>query len=306
MATKIHALEPRLWTSVTAVVLSMACGPEGPVGTSASTGEMTSDGPSTGAVPGTSSSTTSGDSSPTTSESPGTGSTEPLEPCSEVHEGDLLVGASTDLASLANLGRVTGTLDIFMGPRNQPDLSFLPCLHTADTGITIKYNLHLETTKGLVNLKKIGNLSIEENPHLREIVGFEQIEELGLFTLLLNHSLEEIHLESLHTVNFMVVGRCEFEEPSAYHLALTNLNGFSSLTDVGTLFIEGNEALMSVDLLDALALNGTPEPPSVQIRFNPLLPEALVHEKLDALGVTKREVCGNMEGDPECYCHAGE
>lgn len=68
----------------------------------------------------------------------------------------------------------------------------------------------------------------------------------------------------------------------------------------------GNETLMSVDLLDSLALNGTPEPPVVQIRFNPLLPEALVHEKLDALGVTKREVCGNMEGGPECFCSVGE
>ena len=68
----------------------------------------------------------------------------------------------------------------------------------------------------------------------------------------------------------------------------------------------GNETLMSVDLLDSLALNGTPEPPAVQIRFNPLLPEALVHEKLDALGVTKREVCGNMEGGPECFCSVGE
>ena len=40
--------------------------------------------------------------------------------------------------------------------------------------------------------------------------------------------------------------------------------------------------------------------------FNPMLPEAIVHEKLDAIGVTKREVCGNLEGDPECFCLAGE
>lgn len=302
MATHSHALEPRRWTGAAAIMLSMACGPAGPATTSASTGEMTSDDPSTGPLPVTSSSTTSGGSSPTTSEASGTGTTESLEPCSEVHEGDLWVGENTDLASLANLGRVTGTLEIFMGSRDQQDLSFLPCLHTADAGIDIKYNQHLESTRGLVNLKDIGNLSIEQNPHLREIVGFEQIEALGLFVLRSNHSLEELHFDSLHTVNFMEIGLCMLEKPSAFHLALTNLKGFNSLAEVPTLIVDGNEALMSADLLDALASNGGPPPFSVQFRFNPLLPEALIHDKLDALGVPNRTVCGNLDGDPECFC----
>jgi len=263
---------------------------------------MTSDDPSTGAVPATSSSTTSGGSSPTTSEASGTGTTEPLEPCSEVHEGDLWVGEKTDLAPLANLGRVTGTLEIFMGSRDQQDLSFLPCLHTADAGIDIKYNQHLESTRGLVNLKEIGNLSIEQNPRLREVVDFEKIETLGLFSLQDNRSLEELHFDSLHTIKFMVIGLCQLEKPSAYHDALTNLKGFNSLADVRTLNVNGNEALMSADLLDALASNGGPPPFSVQFKFNPLLPEALIHDKLDALGVPNRTVCGNLDGDPECFC----
>jgi len=257
-------------------------------------------------APSTGANSTSGDASTTSSEAPTAGTTEALEPCSDVHEGDLYVGADTDLASLANLGRVTKALHISMGQREQADLSFLPCLHTADSGITIEYNLHLETTKGLVSLKNIGSLRVEQNPLLREIVGFEQIEELGLLSLHLNQSLEEIHLESLHTVEFLDIGRCEFEEPTAFHLALSDLQGFSSLTDVGTLWINGNEALASVDLLDALAMNGTINPPVVQVRFNPMLPEDVVHEKLDALGVIKREVCGNLEGDPECFCLVGD
>lgn len=310
METQVRALESALWL-VVAVVSPMACGPDGPAGTSASTGEaastegVSSTEPSTGALPSTGVTATTSGGPPTTTH-PSTGTTEALQPCSEVHEGDLFVSGSTDLASLANLGHVTGNLTISMGDREQPDLAFLPCLHTAEAGITIRYNLRLETTNGLVNLTEIGSLSIDQNPSLREIVGFEQIKTLGLLTLRSNHALEGIHLESLHTVKFLEIGWCEFEEPSAYHLALTSLEGFSGLTDVGTIVIDGNEALMSADLLDALALNGAPEPPVARIRFNPLLPEALVHEKLDALGVTKREVCGNMEGDPECYCLVGE
>lgn len=292
MATSSHALEPRRWTAVTAVMLCMACGPEGPAATSATA----SDGPSMG---------TSAGSSPTTSEDSGAGTTGPLEPCSEVHEGDLVVGASTDLASLANLGRVTGGLEIFRLSPDQQDLSFLSCLHTADLGLHIRANDHLESTRGLVNLRQIGNLVIDSNLRLREIVDLDKIETLGLLWVHTNSSLEEIHLESIHTISFMHIGYCELEEPSAYHDALTNLKGFDSLADVRNIIVNGNEALMSADLLDALASNGGPPPFSVQFKFNPLLPEALIHDKLDALGVPNRTVCGNLDGDPECFCPQG-
>ncbi len=292
----------------------VACGPAVPAG-GTSTGEMTSTASSTGTVgsPATSGdSTTSGDaitsggSSATTAEAPTGGTTEPLEPCSEVYEGSLYIGPDTDLASLANLGRVTEVLTIALAKREQPDLSFLPCLHTVDLLLQIDYNLTLETTAGLVNLKKIGGLWIWNNPVLLEVTGFGQIEEVGLLSLRSNHTLKEIHLESLHTVQSLEIGYCEHEKPSAYHLALADLKGFSGLTDVPSIVINGNEALMSVDLFNALASNGGPPPSSAEVRFNPLLPETLVHEKLDALGVKNREVCGNMKGDPECFCPPGE
>ncbi len=122
-----------------------------------------------------------------------------------------------------------------------------------------------------------------------------------------NPALEEFQFESLETVKYMVIGNCAETSPDAHHFALTGLSGFSSLTTVEDLSLEGNEALMSADLLDALDANGAATPVvSAVIRFNPLLPEAIVNARLDALGVQYRIVCGNAEGDPECYCEVGE
>ncbi len=268
-------------------VLSLACGPDGAQtdsGTGTSTGD---DASSTG--------------TPTGSSSGG------LEPCGLVHEGDLKILEDTDLASLTDLGRVTGNLGIYMGKRDQRDLSFLSCLHTVDGRLYINDHTFLESTEGLENLKSVGALSIFRNENLRVVTGFDQAREIPLLQVSRNPALEELQFEALETVKYMVIGECAEMSPDAHHFALTGLSGFSSLTTVESLSLKGNEALMSADLLDALDANGAATPVvSAVIRFNPLLPEAIVNAQLDALGVQSRIVCGNAEGDPKCYCEVGE
>lgn len=126
------------WSLILIAVISSACGPDGAQtdgGTGTSTGD---DASSTG--------------TPTGSSSGGP------EPCGLVHEGDLKVLEDTDLASLTDLGRVTGYLGIYMGKRDQRDLSFLSCLHTVDGGLYIANNTLLESTDGFENLKDVAGL----------------------------------------------------------------------------------------------------------------------------------------------------
>lgn len=266
-----------------------------------------------GSTDGSSSSTdtsTSGSTHEPTSDSTGSAtssSTGAIEPCSEVVEGDLFVWEDTDLASLANVGHVTDDVFISMGALPQTDLSFLSCLHTIGYGLAIDWNDRLETTEGLENLKSVRAIVINHNANLRLVTGFEQISELTSLIMSSNPSLEEIALDTFQEVETLRIGSCLEEQAAASHFALVDLAGFSGLTRVKRLTIDGNEALLSADLLDVLAQNGDPLPlEETWIRFNPLLSETLVHQQLNALDVNKREVCGNAEGAAGCFCLVGD
>jgi hypothetical protein len=259
-------------------MVSSACGPDAPQtndGTNTSTGgDMSSTGIPTGS------------------------STGMPEPCSLVHEGDLIVRDDTDLAPLTEIGRETGPLVIVMEERDQRDLTFLSCLDTIDGELDINTNALLESTKGLENLKSVDSITIRNNDNLRTVTGFDQISGLEYLLIYNNPALAEIKLDSIETVDWIQIGHCV-----GGHLALVDLPGFSGLTTVQRLTIEGNEALMSAGLLDALAANGAPSPlPEAVIRFNPLLSESTVQTQLDTLGVPDRYVCENADGDPECVC----
>lgn len=246
-----------------------------------------------------------GDSS-SSAESPTSTSTGASASCSRIHEGDLHIKADTDLATVADIGRVTGNLFIFMERRDQRDLSFLDCLNVIDGVLQIDSNYLLESTKGLENLKSVQVISVYQNPKLRVVTGFDQVHDLVGLKLYSNPALEEIHLESVKTVDWMIVGGCLGAGGDGGHDSLVSLSGFSGLTAVESLHVDGNKALMSADLLDALAANGALSPlGGAYIRFNPLLSEATVQAQLDALGVPVRDVCGNEKGDPECYCEGG-
>ena len=148
--------------------------------------------------------------------------------------------------------------------------------------------------------------AIFSNENLRVVTGFDQIQDLIVLEIRANPALENLQFDSLEAVKYLRIGGCQNAKADANHFALTELSGFSSLTTVQYLTLAGNEALMSANLLDALEANGATTPVvSATIQFNPLLPEATVNARLDALGVKDREVCGNAEGDPECFCPVG-
>lgn len=265
-----------------------------------STGEMDSSGVPTSGLPDTSTGTSTGDVTE--------GSTGTSGPCSRVHQGDLVVKSDTDLAPLADIGRVTGSVYIVMADREQPDLTFLGCLHTIDDALSLQNNMLLESMAGLESLNSVFRIRIFNNAALRLIDGIGPIEDLFSLVIDGNSSLEEIHLDSVKTVGLLQIGHCQGMMASAKHNKLIDLSGFSGLTSVQTLIIEGNAALMTADVLDTLATNGGPKPLlSATVRYNLLLPEASVHVKLDVLGLDMqhREVCGNAEGDPVCFCVVG-
>ena len=272
--------------------------------TSTASSTKTSTGTSGGGTKGTESAS-SGTASTSTADSETDSTTETVEPCSRVHEGDLYVLDDSDLEGLADLGRVSGVLFIALKEREQPDLSFLSCLHTADIGLSIDYNNRLESTGGMINLSSVKNLTISNNDNLRAIEGFDKIKELGYLEIDQNPMLEVVGLGALESVDTLIIGHCEGNTSAAYQPALADLDGFSSLASVKWLILEGNEALLSAGFLDSLIENGEGESlEAAVIRRNPLLPESDILQKLDLLGV-QGTVCGNAEGDPECFCFVG-
>lgn len=283
----------------------------GPTGTGTSTAGtgMNSTNTSTGGT-GSSGVPTSGaaETAPSTSTEGSTDSTGAPSRCSQVHRGDLVVEKDTDLTTLADIGRVTGDVYITMYGRDQPNLSFLECLHTIDGGLSLQNNDLLESMKGLENLTSVSRVFVFNNPALQSIDSIGPV--VDLFSLVIdgNSSLEQINLDSIKTIGLLQIGHCQGTMASANNGKLIDLSGFSGLTSVQTLIIEGNVELMTADVLDTLAANGAPNPLSfATVRYNLQLPEATVHSKLDALGIDMqhREVCGNAEGDPECFCVVG-
>lgn len=110
-----------------------------------------------------------------------------------MHEGDLYVLDNTNLASLAGIVRVTGSVFISMNDRIQPDLSFLKCLQTTDGGLFIDMNFRLESTGGMDNLEEVNSLSITNNGNLRIVTGFDGITVLFGFEIKFDSSLEEVN-----------------------------------------------------------------------------------------------------------------
>ncbi|MBK6916811.1 MAG: hypothetical protein IPH07_05375 [Deltaproteobacteria bacterium] len=225
--------------------------------------------------------------------------------CGRVHEGDLYILEDSDLTSFSDLSHVTGNLHIRLGTVEQKDLSFLNCVETIGLGLIVKANNYLETTEGLPRLTALSKLVVAENPRLRVFAGFEQIDKIDLLDVSMNDALQEVHLESLESIERLNIGYCM--GPGTFlagNDSLAEVGGFASLASVGDLMIRGNEALVSTQVLDALASNGAPPLDDVRIMWNPKLPEQEVNAKLDALGVEgSRWVCGNAGGvQDECDC----
>lgn len=238
------------------------------------------------------------------SDSGGPSSTSESSGCSRVIDGDLDVLENTALEDLQDIGQVTGTLTIGMGTRAQADLSFLACLHTVDLAVRVLNNRALESTGGLTNLEFTRGVIIQSNTALKRVEGFEQLRETATLQIDGNASLEVIDLHVLESVTRMSIGTCNGDgQIVADNGELQHLDGFSQLADLGSLSIQGQESLVSVEVLQALASNGAPALDDATIKFNPNLSEDTVNGLLDMVGVTgMRTVCGNSGGGETCGC----
>ncbi|MDC0674383.1 hypothetical protein [Nannocystis radixulma] len=217
-----------------------------------------------------------------------------------------MVWPGPNLASLEDIGLVRGDLRILLGDDDQRDLSFLKCLHTIDGSLDIRGTTRLESTEGLENLQNVQSILIVDNTNLRTAIGFDRLRSTVGFTFYGNPAAEAIRFDSLETLVWMRIGFCADTLPAANNLALADLAGFAALTTIERLTLEGNEALVTAEILDALAANGASSPLQIAtIRHNHFLSEESVHEALDALGVKKRDVCGNADGYPMCVCLIG-
>lgn len=262
--------------------------------------------PTTGSSSGsTQGSTDSGTLDDSTSGSTGdsTGSSGDMAgPCGQVHDGNLYIKEDTDFATLAEIRHVKGNLHVRMEERVQADLSFLPCLHTVDGVLHISDNEYLDSTAGLTDLTSLGALTVYNNPSLRALTGFEQIHTLVYVQFDHNPELEEVHLESLNIVKSILIGYCIGDVGDAGHDLLTDLSGFSGLTNVERVQLDGNEALDYADLFDTLILNGAPQLMQAWVRYNPVLSEDQINLQLNMQGTQWREVCGNEGGVQGCLC----
>ncbi|MDC0716596.1 hypothetical protein [Nannocystis bainbridge] len=146
---------------------------------------------------------------------------------------------------------------------------------------------------------------VQGNTNLRTVAGFDELRDLVGISFFDNPKVESIHLEALETLVWIRIGVCADMFADANNLALGDLAGFGALRAIERITLDGNEALMSAEILDALVANGAPAPSRVTIRYNALLSEESVHLALDELGVVQRDVCGNAGGNPICVCLFG-
>ena len=254
---------------------------------------------------GESTSATQGGSTGNTS----TVSTTGTDVCSGVYDGDLLVAESTDIDTLVGIGSVTGNLQIYMKGKEVEDLSFLACLQSVGGDIVISRNDNLVSTAGPTMLSSYGSLMISRNPQLREVSGFGGSPKIADLWLYDNPLLENVQLAGAEEIGLMRIGQCNGDKPWAHHLALEALEGFSNLKGVDTVFVEGNESLVSLGFLESIVENGGTPPRAAVVRRNPKLSQAEVVSQLSALGVEIVDVCGNagwIGEEDECICIIGE
>lgn len=189
--------------------------------------------------------------------------------CTEI-EGSVEIDGSdiTNLDSLHLITQIGGYFDIYSAP-NLSDINGLSSLTTVGSGRLGIHGTALTDLNGLGNLASVPGLRIEENPLLSS-------------------------LEGLNSLNTVAEGLYIIGNPS-----LNDLGGLEGLTSVGqggTLVIEENENLASLDGIDNIIFNTLYEI-EIWIRDNPLLSECeteSICNLLDNSGII--HVSGNMEG----------
>jgi hypothetical protein len=255
-----------------------SCGP-GP--------EVSADGG--GSESGTTSTDTSGPTDvPGSTGEPGT--------CWREVDGDFWIRDSTDLAEVAELRRVSGTIYIDLEDSAWPDMSALGCLEEAG-GIMFLGCNGLPTTMGMSRLERLLSIVVRCST-LQVVEGFDGLDELWELEITAPNP-QRISLPTLTRIEHVWYGACH---DGAFDGALTSFGEFDSLASVDHLFVYSNGPIADLSILDALIANGAQPLQNAHFVRNPELPEAEILEKLEIIGAESINVCGNMDGVPCDEC----
>jgi hypothetical protein len=275
-----------------------------------------------GPSPRTSASGTSGESSSDGSSSESSSGTF-TEPCSEVYEGDLVVCsesescvdyAISDPELLRNVGIVTGRLVVTRS--DLEDFSVFECLREVGGGLGISFNDKLRSLAGADRLERIGTqapqsglLIVLRNAVLESVDGLDALAEVDGVTIEENAALVRVGLDHLERINgSLYLGWCvsqpfsEMSNAGGNNPSLTGLDGFASLVAMGSLYVSGQSALVSIDRLQEMAEAGV-EFGDANFHINPNLDTADIESFMSAAGIGG-QVCENLGDDTPCACPA--
>jgi hypothetical protein len=237
--------------------------------------------------------------------------------CGGIHEGNLQIDATTDLAAVEQITTINGNLDI-TGVAST-DLAFLRCLEEVVGDVGIWENPELQDLSGAERLSTIrpgdqagegtGSLRIVSNPKLRTLSGLDGLTTTHSMLLSDNAVLDSIGLPALLRVeNGLRLGGCSSGASGAPAVGsgsnpmLTAFDGVDSLEYVGGLFIYGQEHLASLARLRELAEGGTDFAGYLEAGVNPELASSEIESFVAAAAITRLVACQNKDDTEVCSC----
>lgn len=232
--------------------------------------------------------------------------------CADVHEGDLLIEAGTDVSSFEQIGRVTGDLVVYR--TDYVDLAFLGCLKEVEGSIRIWSNDRLATLEGLDRLELVGHglefapgyiggaLSVIGCNSLTSLDGIGPVENLFSVTVVHNEALTDLALNDLETLYALNVGECVPDERALRDDdALVEINGLAKLTGVQEVTVGGQHDLVSLGRIRELAASGGYPGFAANFYNNRNLPYSEIEAITAVTGIVPSAACGNL-GDPVPDC----
>ena len=262
------------------------------------TGETTRDATSAATAESTTTSATD-----TSSDSSGSATTGDASPCVDVHDGDLLVDDTTDLATLVTIREVTGSVTISRSELSLVDLSTLGCLERIGGNLIVDETPVLADLTGLGRLSYLGKiLIVQRNADLTSLEGLDSLRYVPYIHVNSGPSLERLGLHALQAVDTITIGSCDSDASLPGSVpSLSEIDAMDEMLSLGRLEVFGPNTLTSLDGLRELAERRV-HVGSLRFWMNPDLPIAEIDDVAGALGASI-DACANL-GQPveDCFC----
>jgi hypothetical protein len=224
-------------------------------------------------------------------------------PCADVHDGDLLVDDTTDLATLVTIREVTGSVTISRSDPPLADLSALGCLERIGGNLIVDETPVLADLTGLGRLSYLGKiLTVQRNADMTSLAGLDSLRYVPYIHVNSGPSLERLGLRALQAVETITIGSCNNDASSPGSLpSLAEIDAMDEMLSLGRLEVFGPTALTSLDGLRELAGRRV-HVGSLKFWMNPDLPIAEIEDVAGVLGVSV-DACANL-GQPveDCFC----